>query len=191
MRSLSWGGPLSFSLFSVHGQDAISLNFPLVLSNLCDMPFTAAPSSNPRHAIHCEAPNARLYFFDGAVVRLFPAGSAPSPKGGSPMADGGSRGAADVSQQEPLTTDNLLLRGWGSLPSHPCVIASHPYTVSWIRVSGSEGVLTFAHNRTTLRKVDWAIGAAVFTGADSKIMMNRIPAPYKVWGREKRKIGMS
>ncbi len=35
----------------------------------------------------------------------------------------------------------------------------------------------------SLRKTNWVIGLVVFTGNDSKIMMNRTPAPRKVSGR--------
>ncbi|KAG1664091.1 hypothetical protein FOA52_013275 [Chlamydomonas sp. UWO 241] len=69
--------------------------------------------------VTCEQPNARLYVFDGAFVD----------------ADG---------RQEPLTSDNLMLRG------------------------------------STLSKSDWVLGAAVFTGAETKIMQNRTPSPRKI-----------
>ena len=35
---------------------------------------------------------------------------------------------------------------------------------------------------SALRKTDYVIGLAVYTGADAKIMMNRTPAPRKVGG---------
>lgn len=39
----------------------------------------------------------------------------------------------------------------------------------------------------TLRKTEWAVGVVVFTGQESKIMMNRTPSPRKVgWGARKR-----
>ena len=62
----------------------------------CHLPETHSPLYHGLYIFHtsrsfhiqCEPPNAHLYVYDGTVVS-----------------------AADTSQREPLTTDNLLLRG--------------------------------------------------------------------------------
>lgn len=71
-----------------------------------------------------EAPNTDLYSFQGAMV---------------PASD-----SDDVTNQTPLTADNLLLRG------------------------------------CSLRKTDWVVGVVVYTGLDTRIMMNRTISPRKV-----------
>jgi magnesium-transporting ATPase (P-type) len=115
-----------------------------------------------RLAVHCEMPSPRLYVFDGALVdRLDPA--AP---------------------HEPLTADNLLLRGctirktvWvvGMLSPGCCscfrLLTLH---VGWSQLLSTGRVYTSC----TVQ-----IGLVVSAGIDTKIMMNRTSSPRKVNSR--------
>ncbi|KAJ2782484.1 phospholipid transporting ATPase [Coemansia javaensis] len=80
-----------------------------------------------RCAIEAEPPNTQLYSFKGAIRALPP---------GLVYADAGA-------ERDPLSADNLLLRG------------------------------------STLRNTQWVVGVAVFTGNETKIMMNAGDTPSK------------
>ncbi|KAJ2611096.1 phospholipid transporting ATPase [Coemansia sp. RSA 1365] len=77
--------------------------------------------------IEAEAPSTLLYSFKGTLR----------------LDDGGSQTAQQNTGLEPLSVDNLLLRG------------------------------------SVLRNTEWAVGVAVFTGDESKIMMNAGETPSK------------
>lgn len=42
------------------------------------------------------------------------------------------------------------------------------------------------HRGSKLRKTDWVIGAVVFTGPDTKVVRNMLPAPRKVRSSQRR-----
>ncbi|KAI8466535.1 MAG: hypothetical protein J3K34DRAFT_524465 [Monoraphidium minutum] len=158
--------------------------------------------------VEAEAPNPRLYAFDGAISRwdmpptalglaargpaaargLRAANGRPGGPGaggarrpGSPArpgmgggGGGGGRGGADNAQ--PLGFDGGGGDVWGQQVG---LVSRDPLDAHNLMLRGSK-----------LRKTDWVIGAVVFTGPDTKVVRNMLPAPRKVTRLERSMNGV-
>ena len=117
----------------------------------------------------CEAPNNRLYAFEGRWARASTT-SAKAPSTPTRIAIPGDDGDGDG---DPLTTTPCFGEDENASPEEKkCVLAgirTSPLCADNLLLRGS-----------TLRNTAWVLGVVAYTGADSKLVRNMAKAPHKV-----------
>jgi|TARA_B110000208_G_scaffold135312_1_gene163611 magnesium-transporting ATPase (P-type) len=113
--------------------------------------------------VECEHPNNSLYTFTGNL---------DVPKGAydGPLTEDDVHLFPDSKKKLSLVPYNVLLRGYGPFPITTHRLPECPYETD---------TFSFYRIRSSLRNTEWVLGVAIYTGHDTKVMMNSSAAPSK------------